>query len=259
MIGQKQRQGYSTQTLAHFRNLISKLLETARSWGWLQDNPARGVKLPPMQRVRRARVLRLGEIRNLADALRDPVRTMFVLGVTLGLRIGELLPLRLEDIDLVAALLFVRRDVYRGQLQPPKTEGSERRIPLPCSITEVLRRYLQQRSAQSEWLFPSASGTVMDDRNLIRREVEPVCDRLGIPRFSWHSLRHTFSTIAGNGGVPMPLLQSILGHSTLDTTMLYTHPLEDQKRQAVETVSRVLFPNVPIFEDDAPEGKTLIQ
>lgn len=50
----KQKQGYSVQTLAHLRSLMSKILSTAMSWGWLQDNAAQGVKLPPMERVREA-------------------------------------------------------------------------------------------------------------------------------------------------------------------------------------------------------------
>ncbi len=242
---EKQRQEYSVQTLGHLRDLMSKILETAKSWGWLQDNVARGVKLPPMERVRKARVLSVGEIARLLEALTEPVRTMFFLALGLGLRIGELLPLRLEDLDFNAGLFYVRRDYYRGHLQTPKTARSERRFKLPILLVCVLRQYLENRKSQSDLLFPNSAGTFFDDRNLIRREVEPVCDRLGIPRFSWHSLRHTFSTIAENNRVPISVVQSLLGHTSASTTMIYTHAQDDAKQAALEIVSRVLFPSVP--------------
>jgi integrase len=143
-----------------------------------------------MERVRKARVLTIGEIGELWAALAEPVRTMFILGLGLGLRIGELLPLRIEDLDLGAGWLYVRRDYYRGHVQTPKTARSERRFRLPGLLVNMLREYLEIRKGQSDLLFPNSAGTFFDDRNLMRREVEPVCDRLKLPRFSWHSLRH---------------------------------------------------------------------
>jgi len=256
---EKQKLGYSVQTLAHLRDLMSKILGTAGSWGWLQDNAAQGVKLPPMERVREARVLALAEITKLLESLREPVRTMFVVALGLGLRIGELLPLRLGDVDLGAGLLYVRRDYYRGHLQTPKTARSERLFKLPCFVADTLKRYLSERVSNSDLLFPNGAGTIFDDRNLIRREVEPVCDRLGIPRFSWHALRHTFSTIAENNRVPVSVVQSLLGHTSPSTTMLYAHAQDDAKQNALETVARVLFPNVPNSKEGQITVEKLIQ
>ena len=256
---EKQKQEYSVQTLGHLRDLLSKILETAKDWGWLQDNVARGVKLPPMERVREARVLPVAEIAKLLEALTEPVRTMFILALGLGLRIGELLPLRLEDLDFNAGLLYVRRDYYRGHEQTTKTPRSERRFKLPLLLVNVLRQYLENRKSQSGLLFPNSAGTIFDDRNLIRREVEPVCDRLGISRFSWHALRHTFSTIAENHGVPISAVQSLLGHTSASTTMLYTHGQDDTKQAALETVARVLFPSVPNLSKNDAKKEMLIQ
>jgi len=256
---EKQKQGKSAQTLAHLRDLLSKILDTAKSWGWLQDNVARGVKLPPMERVREARVLTVAEIAKLLDALTEPARTMFFLGLGLGLRIGELLPLRVEDMDLSGGWLYVRRDYYRGHIQTPKTPRSERRFKLPLVFVRVLSRYLESRKTQSELLFPNSAGTIFDDRNLMRRDVEPVCDRLGIPRFSWHSLRHTFSTIAENNQVPITAVQSLLGHTSPSTTLLYTHAQDDTKHAALEKIAGVLFPNVPNLAENHPVKEMLIQ
>jgi len=247
-IGQKQRAGYSPQTLAHLRNLVSKIFGTATRWGWMNHNPARGTELPPMERTRHARVLTPTEVRSLDRKLDDPARTIFLVGCLTGLRIGELLALQVGDVDLSRAVLHVRRDVYRGHVGSPKTPGSERQVPLTPKLVAALRHWLKVRRGLSAWLFPSATDTPFRDRNLLRRNVWPVCTTLGIPRFGWHSLRHTFSTYNGNSGVAMPVLQGLLGHSSVQTTMLYTHPLEDAKRQAVENLSRFLFPSVPARE-----------
>ena len=258
-IGQKQREKYAPQTLAHFRNLLSKLFSTAMNWGWMEFNPAQNIGLPPMERTRSARVLSLEEINKLAGVLAEPVRTIFLLGVLTGLRVGEILALKVQDVDTTHALVCVRRDVYCGRVGIPKTPGSERQIPLASPLIPVVSQWLCIRPARSDWLFPSTAGTPLRDRNLLRRHIWPACAHLRIPRFSWHSLRHTFSTFNGNAGVAVPILQSLLGHASPETTMVYTHPLEDVKRQAVEDLARLLFPNVPSERKLVTKGSNLIQ
>jgi integrase len=132
-------------------------------------------------------------------------------------------------------VLHVRRDYYRGHLQTPKTPRSKRQFKLPLFLANTVKRYLSERTSQSDLLFPNAAGTIFDDRNLIRREVEPVCDRLKIPRFSWHALRHTFSTIAENNRVPVSVsvVQSLLGHTSPSMTMLYAHAQDDANNRAL--------------------------
>lgn len=258
-IGQKQRRGYAPQTLAHFRNLLSKTFGTAVGWGWMESNPAVKIDLPPMERRRSKKVLSPDEIHKLGQALAEPVRTMFLMGALTGLRIGELLALHVEDVDLAGAMISVRRDVYRGHVGTPKTPGSERRVPLAACLVPQLERWLSVRSPGSDWLFPSARGTPFRDKNLMRRHLWPACEQLEIPRFGWHSLRHTFSTYNGNAGVAVPVLQALLGHASPETTMIYTHPFEEVKRQAVEDLARLLFPNVPSEKKHVVKESTLIQ
>jgi site-specific recombinase XerD len=111
----------------------------------------------------------------------------------------------------------------------------------------------------SEWLFPNDAGEPYYDRNLLGRKLWPVCEKLGIPRFGWHSLRHTFSTYVGNSGVPLPVLQYLLGHTSVETTMIYTHPLLEAARKAVEQIAAILLPSAPHRAEDGVEPKVLIQ
>jgi len=259
-IGQKQRHGYAPKTLAHLRSLLSKVFGVAVSWGWMNGNPASGIELPAMEKRREARVLGLGEIAQLSQTLKEPARTVFILGLLTGLRIGEILALRVEDVNLLSGSVWVRRNVYRGHVQDaPKTKRSERQVPLASFVVAALRRWTELRPEASAWFFPSGAGTPHHDRNLLRREIRPACKKLGILPFGWHSLRHTFSTYSGNYAMPMPVLQSLLGHAKPETTMIYTHPLEGAQRQAVEKLAGILFPNVPTLDYARSGGEVLIQ
>jgi integrase len=240
------------------RDTLNKICFVAIRWGWPQVNPARGTRLPPIERRRAARILTAEETATLVPALPQPSRTIIALGVTTGLRIGGLLGLKVSDLDLPGQRLWVCRAVYRGDVRSPKTKARERQGPLASLVTKVLKTYLQTRRSGSDWPFPSDARTPLNDRNLMRCQVEPTCDVLKIPRFGWHILRHAFSTIAGNSGVPLPLVQSLLGHTSLDTTMLYAHPVEASKRKAVERVSRVLCPNQGVLCPNVPKSEPVI-
>ncbi len=258
-IALKQSAGLSTETLSHLRNLLSALFSTAISWGMVEANPASGVKLPPAERRRESRILSADEVRRLLGVLPEPSRTIFGLGVATGLRIGELLGLKVSDVDFERNMLSVRRGVYRGTVGSPKTQRSERTIPLASPVVARLAAYLKDRAVNSEWLFASQAGTVLNDRDLMRRQVEPACDGLGLPRFGWHSLRHTFRTMAGNHGIAPELVQGLLGHADLETGMRYMHRVEAAERAAVEKVAEVLCPNVPKSNEVLPKKETVIQ
>lgn len=132
-------------------------------------------------------------------------------------------------------------------------------MPLAGFVVEIIQGYRASRRQDCEWFFPSEALTPLDDRKLIRREVEPICAQLGIKRFSWHSLRHTFRTIAGSKGAAPELAQSILGHTNLEMTMRYMHRVDKAEKEAVEKVAEVLCPNVPKPEPVFAGGSKLIQ
>ena len=83
----------------------------------------------------------------------------------------------------------------------------------------------------------------------------PTCDRIGLPRISWHSFRHINATLLGEVGESVKTAQAILGHSDLETTLnTYMHAIPDSQRRAVERVAGVLFTDVPNFSPDSKES-----
>jgi integrase len=252
LMAQLQQQGYSWQTRVHIRNVVSKMYSTAQKWKWLTENPAKWVDVGQRKIVRKQRALSVEEVQLLADHLDEPARTAFILAVTTGLRIGEILGLQLEDVDLSAGTITVQRSVSRGQVDTTKTEGSNRQVPIPPTLMEILSVHLRNvrplsgtnpiKPVVANWLFSSMAGTPLSDRNLINRHVYPVSKRLGIRHFSWHSLRHTFSTLGGNEGtIPTLVMKQLLGHSKLSTTEKYMHELQSQQREAMTKIENLIW------------------
>jgi integrase len=217
----------------------------------IPDNPAKWVNVGQRKIVRKQRALSVEGVQLLAEHLEEPARSVLILAVTKGVRIGELLGLRVEDLDLSRGTIKIQRSVSRGQVDVTKTEGSTHQVPIPPVLLEMLTAHTNGAalSARSEnerqpanWLSPSEAGTPLSDRNLINRHIYPVSKKLGIPRFSWHSLRHTFSALGGNEEtIPTLVAKQLLGHSKLSTTQKYMHELEDQKRAAMAKIEHLIW------------------
>lgn len=249
-ITDKGRQGLSPQTQRHLRNFLSAMFRVAVEWDWLASNPVR-VRLPEVVKVRPPRLLSRDEIGKLFLLLPEPARTMFILGVGRGLRIGEMVGLEVGDLDFERGLLYVRRTVYRKNVGSPKTKKGTRALRLTPFLAEALRNYLStgRPAVESPWLFCSPTGHYVHERNTMGRQIEPLCQRLGIPRFGWHSLRHTFSTYASEGsGASLPVLQGLLGHSDAETTMGYLHPLQESETKALERLEQEVFAHCSHFD-----------
>jgi integrase len=189
----------------------------------------RGLTAPQAQAVlKAARIQRLG--------------ALYVLALFLGLRRGELLGLRWEDVDLDVGKLEVVQTFQRVggalQLVPPKTEGSRRTVPLPGACVEALcehkRRQFRERSdAWPDWedhglVFPSRRGTPMEPDNL-RRSWSVIRTAAGLPGVRFHDLRHTCVTLLLDLGVPPHVVREIVGHSAIEVTMtIYAHASLDE-------------------------------
>ncbi|HIA00863.1 MAG TPA: site-specific integrase, partial [Myxococcales bacterium] len=135
-----------------------------------------------------------------------------------GLRRGELMALRWEDVDLKASKLFVRRNVWRGQITTPKN-GRMREVPLSPEAVRVLRGH---RHMRSELVFCNEDGSMVG-RKQMRNIVPRVCRRAGLRRVQWHVLRHSFASQLVLAGVPLKAVQELLGHRDIKMTMRYAH------------------------------------
>jgi len=120
---EKLKRGLSWETADHLRHLLSKVLGTAVAWGHLAENPVRGVKMPERSLKRPRTFLSAEEVRCLLAHLGEPARTIVLLAVLTGLRIGEILALRCGRVNLVAGILTVEERPATRETSAPRRRG----------------------------------------------------------------------------------------------------------------------------------------
>jgi len=241
-----QRKGYAVSTMRSVRATISTVLEAAVGRRYIADNAAHGIRIREADSKREPRYCQPPEVRKLLLKLGEPCRSVVLVAVSTGLRIGEILALRWKRIDLLRNTIEVAETFSSGEFGPPKTRSSRRTIPISTSLGGVFRRLRPAVCEPERLVFATAKGTPLNPKNLYNRELAPACDEIGLPRVSWHSFRHTHATLLHESGESLKTAQSLLGHSDLETTLaVYTHTIPDSQRRAVERVAGVLDPVAP--------------
>jgi integrase len=245
---EQKRSGYSSSSVHGIHTILGKVLQAAVECGYLETNPARGIRIGEREPKRERKLLTLTEIRTLLTNLTDPCSTIVVVAVLTGMRIGEILALRWKRLDFLRGTIEVAESYSNGQFGTPKTKSSRRVIPMSTSLRDYLEAHKLRckRTSPDELVFCTTSGTPLSSANLYNRVLAPTCDRIGLSRVSWHSFRHTNGTLLGEVGESVKTGQAILGHSDLETTLnIYMHVIPDSQRRAVERVAEVVFPDVP--------------
>jgi integrase len=241
-LGRKLESGLSWETVHHFKCGLSKILGAAEEWGYIAENLAQKTKLPRRQYGPERVVLTADQIRDLAALLDEPTRSITLLLVLTGLRVGELLALRWGNIDLKARMLRVTETVYEGHFDRPKTKRSVRTIPIGKETAGILDRLLPALAQATDLVFATREGLPLDRRNLLRKHVKPAAKKLGIVGITWHLLRHSYATMLDGVGTPVGTMQSLLGHSAPEITReIYLHAIPEEQRRAVDSVERLIF------------------
>lgn len=173
------------------------------------------------------------ETDRLVGAARDEWRCMVLVAVRTGMRQGELLGLRWEDVDLFAGKVNVRQSIVRGRVGPTKS-GRSREVPLSSEARGVLKAH---RHLRGELVFCDAAGHALT-KGECKHPLWAACKRAGLRRVGWHVLRHTFASHLVMRGVPLKAIQELLGHATIAMTMRYAHLGPEVSRAAVELLDR---------------------
>ena len=235
----KMAAGLGWEAANHLRNLISKLFTTAKRWGlFAGENPASAVELPEKTPVREKHALNAEQTRAVLAALREPARTMVMLAAQTGMRVGEILALRWEDVDFTAGTIHVRRNCYRGVMGTPKNK-KQRVLPLPRPLARALQ---DRRLTDCGLIFSTAKGTPLDYGNLLHRFLKPAGARVGMPWLSWHVLRRSLATYLGQRGFVLEA-KAQLGHARLSTTEQYMDHSTAAQRKAVAEFADQLMAN----------------
>ena len=250
-LAEKRSSGLSGSSVHGMRTALSKVLQAAVDWDYLELNPARGIRIgdrgPKTERL----YLNSSEVLRLLTALPEPSHTIVVVAVLTGMRIGEILALRWKYLDLMRGSIQIRETVSEGLFGSPKTRSGRRDVPMSDRVRNAfeVHRVQSRQSGPEDLVFASRNQTPINPKNLLRRVLRPTCDALKLPAITWHSFRHTHATLLGEVGESLRTAQALLGHSDLETTLnVYTHAIPESQRRAVDKVAEVLFADVRKIE-----------
>ena len=249
-----------TRTVTMMHAVLHKALGQAVKWGILARNVADLVERPkPPEKEQRA--LGPEEVKRFFEVAReDRLYALYVLSATCGLRIGEALGLKWEDINLDQRTLVVRRQLQwikgKPNLLAPKSDKSKRTIVLPKVAMTALRGHRARQAeerlrAGTAWkdegfVFTTSIGTPLSPANVRNRSFYRILKKAGLPRIRFHDLRHTTATLLLARGVHPRLVQELLGHSQISLTLdTYSHVTEAMLRQVADEMDAVL---------DLPDG-----
>ena len=245
---------YSKSVLKHVRATLSVVMATATDWQYLTRNPVRGVKLPPGKAVKQAAVLTVEQLAMVIANLKEPYRTMAVIASSTGMRESEVLALKWDDFDTGAQTVRVRRSLYRGKLNAPKTEESDRMIPYGDMVRDALEHLANSKRKSPDFLFVTTPGNLFTPEEVTKRVFRPLTQRLKIPAFTWRSFRRSAETALHTEGVPLKVQQQILGHSNPNMTLLYADPDIAERRKAMGRLDALLLPNVAKLQKQLQEA-----
>lgn len=247
--------GLSNRSIQHTHRALHQALGQAVRWGMIARNSCDGVKAP-RPNPSEMRVLNQDQASALLDATRgDRLHALYVLAVSTGMRQGELLGLRWQDVNFDAGKLTVRRALQRQNeaglvFIEPKTSRSRRTIMLSRRALSATRdhrkRQLQDRLlAGSEWddqdlVFCNVTGGPLDP-SWTRLTFYRALERAALPPIRFHDLRHTAATLLLTQGVHVKLVSEMLGHATISLTLdTYSHLLPVTHAQAADAMDAAL-------------------
>lgn len=214
----------SWRTIHSHLTLLGYMLRVARDWGLVACVP-HGRQLKGVSAE--VRFLDFEEADQLlAAAQAEPEwYAMILAGLKTGLRHGELIALRWRDLG--SEHLTVKRALWRGKVGTPKS-GKERSVPIHPLLADVL----SEQPRRGELIFCNRDGGHLTS-NMTKEPIRRAFRRARLAAAGWHTLRHTFASHLVMRGVPLKVVQELLGHANIQTTMRYAHLTPAMHRDAI--------------------------
>jgi len=236
--------GLSVKTVSNIRTMLYSAFEKAVAEHLILTNPVAGCKLPKRekQEMKTMPMEDLGKF--FAEAKASGKFEFYYLDFSTGLRRGELLGLKWEDVDFEHSTITIKRQVIRVQGRidegPLKTKNAYRTIAVGEDVMGMLYDLKLREGNRSPYLFPSPNGGPQDPDSVLPM-FKRMLNRCGLKSMRFHDILHTFATVALAEGVDYKTLSAMLGHYSVAFTLdTYAHVTDDMIHDAAEKVSGVM-------------------
>lgn len=204
----------SPKTINNYLCIISRCFKSAVEWEIIKDTPKIKLLKVPQQKYD---YLTETETELLLQNAEGMWHDMILLAVRTGLRFGELIALKWEDINTKAGILTVNRNIVRNIEGSPKNNKS-RIVPITPGMVTILERM----NKDSGYIFCDNSGNPLN-YDVCRRKLRNICKQAGLRKIGWHTLRHTFASHLTAKSNSIVAIKELMGHSDVKTTMRYAH------------------------------------
>lgn len=229
--------GLSGTTAHYHHRIIHKALKQALKWQMVGQNVADAVD-PPKKNDTEIEYMKKHQVHQFIDAIKDTSDYPVILAaIFTGMRQGELLGIRWQDVDLDAGIIHVRQQLQylpdEGYFFKAPKKNSKRNIPMPLPLNSVLRQIKKEQEKYRQiygeeykdldLVFCNPDGSPQDGTALTKR-FQSLLKQNDLPKMRFHSLRHTFATMCRGAGMNIEDIQDLLGHADISTTKnMYTH------------------------------------
>ena len=242
----------SYKSVLNILSTLSSMLTTAKNWGYVCEGVDQHKLVLPGKGIRKdAACFTADQIRNILQIAEEPWHLMFACAALLGLRAGEILGLRVEDVDLQTRTINIKQGAWRGKLQTTKNAASENALPIPSALEGFFREHLKTwKPNPLGLLFCNRNGRAYTSQKIVEYHLWPLLDALKIKRAGFHAFRHAHATLLLEGGASPKVAQRQLRHSDARVTLgIYAHLVEGTHREAVEKLASFLVPIGPNEEE----------
>jgi integrase len=233
-----------SKTVLNILGTMTVILTYAKKCGIrVPDIPAGSLTIVEDRDGTEAPYFKQADVQRILSLAREPYRTMFTIAAMTGLRAGELLGLRVANIDFERLMICPRKqaDDRTRVLRELKTKKSRTPVPITQETATVLRNYLKTHWKQNEdgLLFPNRKGRPCKRANVVKFGLHPILKKLNLPthKAGLHAFRHGLGTALADAGASPAILQKTLRHSDIKTTLrFYIHADAGVQRQALAQV-----------------------
>jgi len=212
---------------------LRRMFTIAQQWGYVNSNPARGIALPRQGRKEMS-FLTPEQMRLLIETTDPEWKALIALGCMCGFRKGECIGLTWDSVLWNEHRIHVKQSLWGGELQEPKTPRSMAKVPMPRKVEDLLlERMMISSGSEMNLVFCRADGSPLRPDFVNRGILDLALKRAGLPRVTFHGLRHSFVAAHVGAGTPIKVIQELARHASIQTTLdRYGHLTPESKEEA---------------------------